>query len=83
MLESYSVVMLDDIHERSLNTDMLIGFLKKIMYRRAGSLKLIVSSATLEGEHIKQFFAMTPDYKDAGKELKVEIINIAGRVYPV
>lgn len=47
LLEAYSVIMLDDIHERSLNTDMLIGFLKKIMYKRQNQLKLIISSATL------------------------------------
>ncbi len=48
LLDQYSVLMLDDIHQRSLNTDVLIGFMKKIMKKRK-DLKLIISSATLDG----------------------------------
>ena len=47
--------MLDDIHERSINTDILIGFLKKIMIKRK-DLKLILSSATLDGDQFQRFF---------------------------
>ena len=46
LLSDYSVIMVDDIHERSLNTDLLLGLLKKIRRKRP-DLKLIVSSATL------------------------------------
>ena len=46
LLSGYSVIMVDDIHERSLNTDLLLGLLKKIRRKRP-DLKLIVSSATL------------------------------------
>lgn len=55
LLEEYSVVMLDDVHERSISTDILLGFLKKIMRKRR-DLKVIVSSATMEGDRIKGFF---------------------------
>jgi HrpA-like RNA helicase len=47
--------MLDDIHERSINTDVLIGFLKKIMFKRR-DLKLILSSATLDVDQFQRFF---------------------------
>lgn len=82
LLNEYSVLMLDDVHERSLNTDILLGFLKKIMFKRK-DLKLIISSATLEGNHIKSFFGLNPDYRDSERQLKIEVINIAGRMYPV
>ena len=49
LLEDYSVILLDDIHERSINFDILLGMLKKIMRKRItkNPLKLIITSATL------------------------------------
>lgn len=47
--------MIDDIHERSLNTDILLGLLKKIR-RKNTKLKLIISSATIDAESISTFF---------------------------
>ncbi len=48
LLEKYSVIVLDDIHERTINLDILLGFIKKILYKRVGKLKVIVTSATLD-----------------------------------
>ena len=47
LLEKYSVIMVDEAHERSLNTDVLLGLLKKVMRRRR-DLRVIVSSATID-----------------------------------
>jgi len=47
LLSSYSVIMIDDIHERTLSSDMAIGLLKKIRKKRK-DLKIIISSATFE-----------------------------------
>jgi HrpA-like RNA helicase len=47
-LLQYDCIMLDEVHERSLNIDFLMGYLKKLLQRRK-NLKLIISSATLEG----------------------------------
>ncbi len=49
LLSKYSVIMVDDIHERTTNTDLILGLLKKIMKKNT-ELKLIISSATLEAE---------------------------------
>jgi HrpA-like RNA helicase len=55
LLEEFSIIILDDIHERSINYEILFGFLKIIMNKRA-DLKLIITSATLEDNSIKTFF---------------------------
>lgn len=47
LMEGYYVVMLDDIHERTVNSDLLLSLMKKILVKRP-ELKLIVSSATLQ-----------------------------------
>ena len=50
-ISAYSVIMLDEAHERSINTDVLFGLLKKACRMRP-SLKLIVTSATLDAEKV-------------------------------
>ena len=49
LLQAYSVVIVDEAHERSVNTDLLIGLLRKIMAIR-DDLHIIISSATIEAE---------------------------------
>lgn len=55
LLEKYSIVMIDEAHERTLTTDLLLGLLKKIQRRRA-DLRVIISSATMDAEHFAKFF---------------------------
>ncbi|KAI0248370.1 P-loop containing nucleoside triphosphate hydrolase protein [Lactifluus subvellereus] len=69
-VSQYSVVMLDEAHERTIATDVLFGLLKKAIKRRS-DLKLIVTSATLDAEKFSKYFFGCP------------IFTIPGRTYPV
>eukprot|EP00823_Brevimastigomonas_motovehiculus_P003007 TRINITY_DN1808_c0_g2_i3.p1 TRINITY_DN1808_c0_g2~~TRINITY_DN1808_c0_g2_i3.p1 ORF type:complete len:510 (-),score=111.31 TRINITY_DN1808_c0_g2_i3:50-1579(-) len=80
LLSQYAVVMLDEAHERSLNTDILIGLLKKIQKKRK-DLRLVVSSATLDACLFKAFFEENKT-TDEKKDTAV-ILSVEGRQYPV
>lgn len=69
-LEKYSVVILDEAHERTLNTDILFGLIKEVLVKRP-DLKLIVMSATLDAEKFQQYFFGAPR------------LDIPGRTFPV
>ncbi len=74
LLSAYDTIIIDEAHERSLNIDFLLGYLKQILPRRP-DLKLIVTSATIETGRFAQHFSA------AG--MPAPVIEVSGRMYPV
>jgi ATP-dependent RNA helicase DDX35 len=89
LLSRYSVIMVDEAHERSLSSDILLGLLKKIRKKRS-DLRIIISSATLDAENFLRFFTTDPGDKKTngigntplGGNIG-RIISLEGRMYPV
>ncbi|KAF2672390.1 P-loop containing nucleoside triphosphate hydrolase protein [Microthyrium microscopicum] len=91
LLSRYSVIMVDEAHERSLSSDVLLGLLKKIRRRRP-ELRIIVSSATIQAEEFLKFFTnaeASETGKGPAKQLDTPttdvatIVNLEGRMFPV
>ncbi|KAI0136419.1 P-loop containing nucleoside triphosphate hydrolase protein [Xylariales sp. AK1849] len=72
-LDRYSCVIMDEAHERALNTDVLMGLFKKIMQRRR-DLKLIVTSATMNSKRFSEFFGGAPEFFIPGRTFPVDIM---------
>ncbi len=69
MLKHYDTLIIDEAHERSLNIDFLLGYLKRLLPRRP-DLKLIITSATLDAERFARHFGAA-------------VVEVSGRSYPV
>ncbi|XP_017087912.2 ATP-dependent RNA helicase DHX8 [Drosophila bipectinata] len=72
-LKSYSVIMLDEAHERTIHTDVLFGLLKTAVQKRP-ELKLIVTSATLDAVKFSQYFFKAPIFTIPGRTFPVEVL---------
>src|SRR5690554_1345740 len=69
-LDKYDTLIIDEAHERSLNIDFLLGYLRQLLPKRP-DLKVIITSATIEVDRFSEFFQNAP------------IIEVSGRTYPV
>ncbi|XP_050971446.1 pre-mRNA-splicing factor ATP-dependent RNA helicase PRP16 [Labeo rohita] len=72
-LDHYSAVIMDEAHERSLNTDVLFGLLREVVSRRS-DLKLIVTSATMDSDKFAAFFGNVPIFHIPGRTFPVDIL---------
>lgn len=73
-LEQYEVIIIDEAHERSLNIDFLMGYIKRLLPRRP-ELRLIITSATIDAERFSKHFGQVDE--------PAPIIEVSGRTYPV
>ena len=71
-LRQYDTVIIDEAHERSLNIDFLIGYLKQILPRRP-DLKVIITSATIDPESFSKHFSGAPIVEVSGRSFPIEI----------
>jgi ATP-dependent helicase HrpA len=78
LLRQYDTIIIDEAHERSLNIDFLLGYLKQLLPKRR-DLKIIITSATIDAQRFANHFADT-----RGAEPKpAPVIEVSGRLYPV
>ena len=79
-LSKYDTIIIDEAHERSLNIDFIMGYLKKLLPKRP-DLKVIITSATLDTQRFSEYFSHYD--KKLKRNVPAPIFNVEGRSYPV
>jgi len=79
LLKRYDAIIIDEAHERSLNIDVILGYLRQILPQRP-DLKIIITSATIDPERFAEHFAQA---LPSGEKQPAPIIEVSGRTYPV
>ncbi|MGO1504337.1 MAG: ATP-dependent RNA helicase HrpA [Brachybacterium sp.] len=79
LLKRYDAIIIDEAHERSLNIDVILGYLRQILPQRP-DLKIIITSATIDPERFAEHFGTA---SASGERKNAPIIEVSGRTYPV
>ena len=79
LLKAYDTIIIDEAHERSLNIDFLLGYLRQILPRRP-DLKVVVTSATIDADRFAQHFASP---SGSGQVQPAPVLMVSGRTFPV
>ncbi len=74
LLDAYDTIIIDEAHERSLNIDFLLGYLRQLLPRRP-DLKVVITSATIDAQRFADYFASTKG--------PAPVIMVSGRMFPV
>ena len=74
LLQAYDTLIIDEAHERSLNIDFLLGYLRQLLPRRP-DLKVVITSATIDAQRFADYFA--------GSKGPAPVIMVSGRMFPV
>ena len=91
LLKAYDTIIIDEAHERSLNIDFLLGYLRQLLPRRH-DLKVVITSATIDAQRFADYFASdaapSGDRDDAqrgarGPKIPAPVIMVSGRMFPV
>ena len=79
-LSKYDTIIIDEAHERSLNIDFIMGYLKKLLPKRP-DLKVIITSATLDTKRFSEYFSRYDN--KLKRQIPAPIFNVEGRSFPV
>jgi len=82
MLRRYDTLIIDEAHERSLNIDFILGYLKQLLSKRP-DLQVIVTSATIDTERFAEHFSAPPPDDPTGDPVPAPIVEVTGRTFPV
>jgi ATP-dependent helicase HrpA len=82
LLRQYDTIIIDEAHERSLNIDFLLGYLKQLLPKRR-DLKIIITSATIDAQRFANHFADDAGNLRGAEPKPAPVIEVSGRLYPV
>ncbi|KAJ2400587.1 hypothetical protein GGI23_001944 [Coemansia sp. RSA 2559] len=83
LLSKYSVIMVDEAQERSLNTDVLLALLKKIQKQRRNDFCVVILSATMDAERFRSYFETNIHSATYPENSRARVMSISGRLFPV
>jgi ATP-dependent helicase HrpA len=82
LLNAYDTIIIDEAHERSLNIDFLLGYLRQLLPRRP-DLKVVITSATIDAQRFADYFSSPAPLPEHGHRIPAPVIMVSGRMFPV